>query len=376
MNLPPFHHRENSLHDNPILLILSMTIFGVIGLRLPNGNQPTKLIYILGQILLILLVNIGAGNGIGFSPALLLIIVIRSISLFKFPGSLLVAGLVWICFILTLNKITLPPPRPPVELMHRENLSNFIWMIKMQFVMLFTLVLIFVLLLVNALFELAFAHGRLREYALRIEDQATLQERNRIAREIHDALGHSLTAQTIQLENALVYLESNLEKAKSFLLEARQLSTNLLQEVRHSVTTLRYDPLQGKSLDVAIKLLIIDFQSRTQITPDYFYSGLLSIPHELSINKAIYRILQEALTNISKHSKATEVKIEIQATNDSFYLFVEDNGIGFDPNQNTRGFGLQGMWERTAALGGQLSIDSKPLGGCRLIALFPLSRLE
>jgi signal transduction histidine kinase len=83
-----------------------------------------------------------------------------------------------------------------------------------------------------------------------------LQERNRIAREIHDALGHSLTAQSIQLENALVYLDSNREKSKGFLLAARQLSSDLLQEVRHSVTTLRSDPLQGKSLNAAIKLLI------------------------------------------------------------------------------------------------------------------------
>jgi signal transduction histidine kinase len=382
MNFPPRDDLRSHYPVNPILLLLSITIFGLMGLRLPNGNRLSKLIYTLVQFLLILFANIGAGIGTGFSPGLLLILVIRSILIFQVPGILLVACLVWICFIFTLNTITISTDALPASVALREgNIHNIIWIVKLNFVMLFSLVLIFVLLLVNALFaelqsrqQLVLAHERLREYALRIEDQATLQERNRIAREIHDALGHSLTVQSIQLENALVYLESNLEKAKGFLLEARQLSASILQEVRYSVATLRSDPLQGKSLDAAIKLLIVDFQSRMQITPNYSLHGILSIPHEL--NRTIYRILQEALTNISKHSKATEVKIDIQATKDSFCLRVEDNGIGFNIKQNTTGFGLKGMRERTFDLGGQFYITSKPQGGCRLMALFPLSRLK
>jgi signal transduction histidine kinase len=381
MNLPPARVLIKSNNINPILLILSVTLFGIMGLRFPSGNRLSKFIYTLSQLLLILFVNIGSGAGIGFSPVLLLIVVIRSISIFKFPESLLVAFMVWLCFIFNLNTIIIPPVGTDIQMLRSGNINDIVWILKLNFVMLFSLVLIFILLLVNALFaelqsrrQLALAHERLREYALRIEDQATLQERNRIAREIHDALGHSLTAQSIQLENALVYLESNLEKTKGFLLEARQLSARLLQEVRYSVATLRSDPLQGKSLDVAIKVLIADFQSRMQITPKYFLSGNLSLSHEL--NKTIYRIVQEALTNISKHSKATEVNIDIHATNDSFCLRVEDNGIGFDPKQNTAGFGLKGMRERTSALGGQFYLISKPQGGCNLMALFTLPRSE
>ncbi|MBW4510429.1 MAG: sensor histidine kinase [Scytonematopsis contorta HA4267-MV1] len=377
MNLPPSRHMEAYNNINPTLLILSISIFGAMGLRLPNGNQLSKLIYILVELLLIVFANIGAGFGIGFAPGLLLIVVIRSILILQFTGSVLVACFVWVCCVFTINAIKIPlKTPPPPEMLQGGNINDIVWIAKLNFVLLFSLVLIFVLLLVNALFaelqsrqQLALAHERLREYALRIEDQATLQERNRIAREIHDALGHSLTAQSIQLENALVYLESNLEKAKGFLLEARQLSANVLQEVRYSVATLHSDPLQGKSLDAAIKLLIVDFQSRMQITPDYSLRGNLSIPHEL--NGTVYRIIQEALTNISKHSKATEVKIDIQATTDSFCLRVEDNGIGFDPKENTTGFGLKGMQERTSALGGQFYITSKPQGGCHLMALFP-----
>jgi signal transduction histidine kinase len=382
MNFPPRDDLRSPHPVNPILLLLSITIFGLMGLRLPNGNRLSKLIYTLVQFLLILFANIGAGIGTGFSPGLLLILVIRSILIFQVPGILLVACLVWICFIFTLNTITISTDALPASVALREgNIHNIIWIVKLNFVMLFSLVLIFVLLLVNALFaelqsrqQLVLAHERLREYALRIEDQATLQERNRIAREIHDALGHSLTVQSIQLENALVYLDSNLEKAKGFLLEARQLSANILQEVRYSVATLRSDPLQGKSLDAAIKLLIVDFQSRMQITPNYSLRGILSIPQEL--NRTIYRIVQEALTNIYKHSRATKVKIDIQVTKDSLCLRVEDNGIGFDTKQNTTGFGIKGMRERTFDLGGQFYITSKPQGGCHLMSLFPLSRLK
>ncbi|WP_407894960.1 sensor histidine kinase [Scytonema sp. NUACC26] len=99
-----------------------------------------------------------------------------------------------------------------------------------------------------------------------------LQERNRIAREIHDSLGHSLTAQSIQLESALLFLQSNLEKAKTFLVEAKQLGSNALKEVRMSVATLRSDPLYGKSLESVLTVLIVDFQRRTRITPNCIFN--------------------------------------------------------------------------------------------------------
>lgn len=113
--------------------------------------------------------------------------------------------------------------------------------------LLFGLVLVFVLLLVNALLaerqsrqKLAIANEQLQQYALRIEDQTKLQERNRIARKIHDSVGHSLTAQSIQLENALMFLQSNRDKAQAFLKEAPRLGTDALREVRQSIATLRF----------------------------------------------------------------------------------------------------------------------------------------
>ncbi len=91
--------------------------------------------------------------------------------------------------------------------------------------------------------KLALAHKKLREYALLAEDKATLDERNRIAREIHDSLGHTLTAQSIQLDNAIAFWQLDPTKAYSFLTEAKTLVTTALREIRYSVATMRADPL-------------------------------------------------------------------------------------------------------------------------------------
>ena len=197
-----------------------------------------------------------------------------------------------------------------------------------------------------------------------------LQERNRIAREIHDSLGHSLTAQNIQLANALLYLRSNLDRAESFLAEAKKLSSHALQDVRHSVATLRADPLQGKILKVAIAELVKDLQYRTEISFHYHND----IPDRLykEITSTVYRIVQEALTNMIKHSEATEVKISLQLVVNYLEVQVKDNGTGFDPQENTTGFGIQGMRERTTALGGKFNLVSLPGKGCHVTATIPL----
>jgi signal transduction histidine kinase len=242
---------------------------------------------------------------------------------------------------------------------------------------LFGLVLMFVLMLVNALLaerqsrqKFSLANDQLRHYALRIEDQATLQERNRIAREIHDSLGHVLTAQSIQLENALLFSQTHPEKTQAFLTEAQKLAAMALKEIRQSVSSLRSDPLQGKTLESALVMLIEDFYKNTHITLD----SSISLTHPLTseVITAIYRIVQEALTNISKHSEATQVTLQLYTSREHLYLLIQDNGQGFNPEQNTTGFGLQGMRERTLALGGYFQLSSKISAGCCLSVDIPL----
>jgi two-component system, sensor histidine kinase and response regulator len=132
---------------------------------------------------------------------------------------------------------------------------------------------------------------------------------------------------------------------------------------------MRSDPLQGRLLEGAIATLVQEFQHTTGILPECHID--LSQPLSNQVNTVVYRIVQEGLTNIYKHASATAVQIQIQTTADGLLLVLQDNGNGFQVDQNRTGFGLQGMRERTDALGAQLEITSVPRDGCRITATFP-----
>lgn len=203
----------------------------------------------------------------------------------------------------------------------------------------------------------------------RIEEMATLEERNRIARDIHDSLGHSLVALNIQMETALTLWQQDLDRAYTFLVEAKQLGSQSLEAVRRSVSEIRSDPLQGQSLEAAIATLIQEFHRTGGVLPQSQID--LSQPLSYTLNTVVYRIVQEGLTNISKYASATIVKIYIQTTPTDLLVILEDNGKGFCVDENSTGFGLQGMRERTTAVGGLLEITSEPGAGCRIKASIP-----
>ncbi len=123
-------------------------------------------------------------------------------------------------------------------------------------------------------------------------------------------------------------------------------------------------------MEDAFAALITDFQTTNGMTPNYTLQLSQPIPTEIST--ALYRIVQESLTNIYKHSSATQVSIQLQQRYNTLHLQIVDNGQGFDPERNTTGFGLQGMRERTAALGGQFLLTSQPEQGCHITVSIPL----
>lgn len=363
----------------PLLVILILLGVGVMGLRLPTQSLRHKVLYTAVELGL-LVVIFWLDRRTGLFPLLGLIIVIRSCLIFQQPGRLLVTGLVFIASVLMLFWGMPPPLRGPRFDVSSESIANTILTLNLNTAIIFGLTLLFILLLVNALLaerqsreKLWLAHEQLRQYALRIEDQAMLHERNRIAREIHDSLGHALTAQSIQLENALLFLPPDATKTKSFLQESQRLGARALQEVRRSVATLRANPLQGRSLTEAINATIADFQRTTGITPDYTVQ--LPQPISTEISTALYRILQESLTNIAKHSAATHVSIRLQSDGTVIQAQIADDGQGFDPDRNTTGFGLQGMRERIMALGGQFVLVSQPGDGCCVTVALPLPQI-
>ncbi|MEH1888820.1 MAG: sensor histidine kinase [Nostoc sp.] len=359
-----------------MLVILILLGFGLMGLKLPTQRTRYKVLYTALELGLLGL-TFWLDQRTGFFPLLGLIIVIRSCLIFQQAGRLIVVALVFISSVLMLFWGMPPPHHKPHHDVSSELIANTILTLNINTAITFGLTLLFILLLVNALLaerqsreKLLLANEQLRFYALRIEDQATLQERNRIAREIHDALGHALTAQSIQLENALLFLPPEAEKTHSFLQEAQRLGARALQEVRRSIATLRSNPLQGRSLEAAITALSAEFQATTGIIPTLLLQVSQPIPIEMST--ALYRIIQESLTNISKHSVATQVSLQLQQNYNTIHLQIVDNGQGFDPTRNTTGFGLQGMRERTAALGGQFLLTSEPLQGCHIAISIPL----
>jgi signal transduction histidine kinase len=358
------------LNQSPELMICSLIIFGLMGLRLPTQKQRHKIIYTIAQIFLIIVTNFLGGTAARFFPFLYLILVTRSCLIFQMYGRLVVAIISFTLFIVNiiwrLNQIKLP-------LALQENISFFIF----SFVLLFGLTLLFFLVMMNTLIrerqsreKLAIANQQLREYALRIENQATLEERNRIAREIHDSLGHSLTALNLQLETAIKLWQSQPTKAQAFLTTAKQLGSKALQDVRDSVSTVASLPLQHQSLEAAVMDLGDNIYQTTGIKPNLNIA--LSSPINKDVSTAVYRIIQESLTNICKYAKATEINVEIKSTITQLELQVEDNGVGFDVMQNTTGFGLKSMRDRTTALGGNFQIDSSPHGGCKIIVIIPL----
>jgi two-component system, sensor histidine kinase and response regulator len=203
----------------------------------------------------------------------------------------------------------------------------------------------------------------------KLEEMTAVEERNRIARDIHDSLGHSLVALNVQIGAAISLWQKDPNEAHKFLLQAKRLGSDALAAVRQSVAAIRSDPFAGELFERAIASLLDDFHSTSGILPECHID--LSFPSSTPVNRAVYRLVQESLTNICKYAEATAVKIQIQTTATELLFSLEDNGKGFQVGEQKPGFGLQGMEERVTALGGKLEIVSAPDRGCCIRARFP-----
>jgi signal transduction histidine kinase len=389
---------EAQLLDPKWLNIGIVGILAAMGLRLPLEQKLSiRVIYTIAQIVLILI-----AAGVGMRPAVLLyiIVVIRSYLIFGRQYRLWLTAGIFGLYLMTMNLFPnrrLPPPSSE-NLQNRTNIQTvqpqspgttrhehrdgFRW----GFVVLFGGILFSLQLLIDRILaekqakeELSIANQRIRSYALKAEENGSLQERNRIAREIHDSLGHSLTALNLHLEMALKLSQIKPEKSRELLTEAKRLGSTALNDVRQSVSTLRSDPLQKLDLPVAINKLADEFQLSNHVRPKCYLDVPPNLPQP--IVTTIYRIIQEALTNISKYAQASEIIIEIQTLHTELKLQIVDNGCGFIPSNNMTGFGLQGMRERILSLHGKFEIistidnDSDLLepSGCQIIAIIPLS---
>jgi signal transduction histidine kinase len=210
------------------------------------------------------------------------------------------------------------------------------------------------------------ANRKLREYAAQAEELATAKERNRLAREIHDTLGHYLTVINVQLEAAQAVMEVDRARSGEAVAKAQALAKDGLAEVRRSVAALRASPVESRPLAEAIAALAEECRAGGLIV-DYQVQG---VPRRLTLpaETALYRVAQEALTNVRKHARASRVDLRLDyAALDEVRLAVHDNGVGAKSPDDTEGrFGLVGMRERIHLLGGEVRIVTKPGQGFTL----------
>lgn len=198
-----------------------------------------------------------------------------------------------------------------------------------------------------------------------------VEERNRLAREIHDTLAQGLTAVSLQLESADALLEAEAEPARirQMVQQALALTRANLEEARRSVLDLRAAPLAGRTLVEALVLL-----AETAVLPvDLLVTGG-NQPLPPRVETGLYRIAQEALNNACSHAQASQITMTLVATPQIVTLTVEDDGRGFDlEDVSGNRFGLVGMNERVKLLNGRLHLQSSPGHGTRIKVELPLS---
>lgn len=201
-----------------------------------------------------------------------------------------------------------------------------------------------------------------------------MEERNRLAREIHDTLAQNLAAITLQMETADALFESGAEDEEIWAIvkKALNLSRSGLQGARRSVLDLRAAPLEGRTLAEAIQALVDEYHGRTGTWIAYHPVGV-NHPLPIRIEVGVYRIAQEALANVEKHAGAQHVQVELVVTPDALQLVVEDDGRGFQAQAIPEGhYGLIGINERVHLMGGKLDIHSGRDAGTHLKVLIPL----
>jgi signal transduction histidine kinase len=223
---------------------------------------------------------------------------------------------------------------------------------------------------------LAEANRKLALAATTAEQLAVSQERNRVARELHDTLAHSLSGVTVQLEAVDALWEIKPGEARAMANQALHSTRTGLTEARRALQALRASPLEDLGLSLAISTLAQDAAARANLRLD------LDVPAHLGdiqpdVEQCVYRVAQEALTNVVRHAHAQSVRVALKWEKGCLQLTVADDGRGFNPNAhahvgagtangNGAHYGLKGLRERAQMIGAALTVDSRPNRGTTL----------
>ncbi len=212
------------------------------------------------------------------------------------------------------------------------------------------------------------ANANLTHYASTLEQLTVSRERNRLARELHDTLAHSLTAISVSLEAAKAYFDIDPTKTRDLIDKSLESTRIGVDETRRALKALRSSSLEDMGLGLAIQRTAESAAARSHLnlTVD-LKNPLPSLSPD--VEQTLYRVAQEAIENIVKHSRAKRFSVRLEHDQHKTTLTIEDDGCGFDPqgNESTGHFGLVGMRERAELAGGLLNIKSKKGKGTRVV---------
>jgi signal transduction histidine kinase len=205
------------------------------------------------------------------------------------------------------------------------------------------------------------ANAQLVHYSSTLEHLTIARERNRLARELHDTLAHTLSALSVQLETVKAYFDVDSGITKELLDKSLQATRSGLMETRRALKSLRASPLDDLGLLLALRRMSEESAARGKL------ELRLSLPNQLEplspdVEQAVYRVAQEAVANVVYHANARNLTLQLAINDGGLYLMVSDDGLGFNVQEGEVAgrFGLTGMRERTQLVGGQLTIDSRP----------------
>jgi len=220
--------------------------------------------------------------------------------------------------------------------------------------------------------DLRLKNAKLTQYTHVLEELTVSRERNRMARELHDTLAHSLTALSVQLETVKAYWKVDQKKAQKLLDRSLEITREGTEETRRALKSLRASPLEDLGLGLAVRQLVLSAADRAGL------KTVVRIPNEINLltneeQQVVYRIAQETIENVIKHANASQIDILIDENDGEFKMSISDDGIGYrEEKSKNGGFGILGMRERANLVGGELEIQSKKRDGCRVV--FRLNR--
>lgn len=209
--------------------------------------------------------------------------------------------------------------------------------------------------------ELQTANWKLKEYASQVESLAITEERNRMARELHDSVSQTIFSMTLTAQAARILLDSDLDRVASLLGHLQSLSQNALAEMRTLIQEFRKNSVVENGLVPALQKQISSRLAQDGLIVDLKITGENQLPRP--IEEGIFRIVQEGLNNVVKHAKTNQAVVRLNFLENKVTLDIEDQGYGFETAKaraDKGHMGLRGMKERVLDLGGTIKVDSEP----------------